>query len=380
MANLSKPFVFGISVDSKHFIGREKEIERLSANFRYGVNTIMISPRRIGKTSLVKQVSKTIEDKNIKIVHLDIFSCRSEYDFLNMFASALLQQTSSHADEWKQNIRDFLARVTPKITLSPDPTQEFSISLGITPKTYKPEEILNLPQLIAEKRGYHIVMCIDEFQQIGDFPDSLTVQKKMRTIWQHQQNVSYCLYGSKKNMMSALFQQQSKPFYKFGQIMTLDTIPTETWVPYICSRFATEGKTIPEDIAAEICSMVNNHSSYVQELAYNTLLRTRESVTTMANLQSAFNDLLDDNTTYFIEKTEKLTSYQLNFIRAIIDGVHNNFGIKEVREDYHLGSPSNIVRIKTALQEREIIDINDKGTFISDPVMEKWMQSRFEWC
>lgn len=248
MANLSKPFVFGISVDSKHFIGREKEIERLSANFRYGVNTIMISPRRIGKTSLVKQVSKTIEDKNIKIVHLDIFSCRSEYDFLNMFASALLQQTSSHADEWKQNIRDFLARVTPKITLSPDPTQEFSISLGITPKTYKPEEILNLPQLIAEKRGYHIVMCIDEFQQIGDFPDSLTVQKKMRTIWQHQQNVSYCLYGSKKNMMSALFQQQSKPFYKFGQIMTLDTIPTETWVPYICSRFATEGKPSPRTL------------------------------------------------------------------------------------------------------------------------------------
>ena len=99
----------------------------------------------------------------------------------------------------------------------------------------------------------------------------------------------------------------------------------------------------------------------------------------MANLQSAFNDLLDDNTTYFIEKTEKLTSYQLNFIHAIIEGINNNFGMKEIREGYHLGSPSNIVRIKTALQERESIDSNDKGIFISDPVMEKWMQSRFEW-
>ena len=77
-------------------------------------------------------------------------------------------------------------------------------------------------------------------------------------------------------------------------------------------------------------SMVNNHSSYVQELAYNTLLRTRESVTTMANLQSAFNDLLDDNTTYFIEKTERLTSYQLNFIHAIIDAMLGAAGMDDI--------------------------------------------------
>lgn len=376
---IAKPFVFGISVDSSHFIGRENEIERLSANFRYGVNTIMISPRRIGKTSLVKHVSKFVENKEIKIVHLDIFSCRTEYDFLNMFAASLIQQTASHVDEWRQSIRDFLSRVSPKITLSPDPTQEFSISLGITPKSYKPEEILNLPELIAEKKGYHIIICIDEFQQIGDFPDSLTVQKRMRTVWQHQGNVSYCLYGSKKNMMSSLFQQRSKPFYKFGQIMSLDVIPTETWVPYICSRFESEGKTISEDFAAQICSMVRNHSSYVQELAYNTLLRTKGDSTTIDNLKAAFNDLLDDNTTYFIEKTERLTSYQLNFLHAIVDGIHKDFGVSCIREEYNLGSPSNIPRIKKALQERELIDITDKGCFISDPVLEKWMKYRFNW-
>ena len=72
----------------------------------------------------------------------------------------------------------------------------------------EPEEILNLPQRLAEKRGKHILICIDEFQQIGEFADSLTMQKRMRGVWQCQQNVSYCLFGSKKHMLENIFQNR----------------------------------------------------------------------------------------------------------------------------------------------------------------------------
>lgn len=374
---MRKPFVFGVAVEDENFVGRSKEINMLTNNFKYGVNTILLAPRRMGKTSLVKRVAKDVQTDEIKIVHLDIFSCRNEYDFLNMFASAVLKQTSSHLDEWMQNAKDFLSRIVPQVSFSPDPTQDYSISLGITPKTHQPEEILNLPEQIARKKGIHIVVCIDEFQQVGEFPDSLYVQKRMRSVWQHQQNVSYCLYGSKKNMMITLFQQRSKPFYKFGSTMELGTIPAEDWTPYLRRQFTSEGRTLSEPLATKICDMVELHSSYVQQLAFNVLVCTPTGEAASEDiLNQAYENLLDENTSLFQEKTESLTSYQLNFMKAIIAGVHEDFGKTNIREEYNLGSHSNIVRIKTALIEKELIETRSDGVFIADPVMKKWLSSR----
>lgn len=374
---MRKPFVFGVAVEDENFVGRSKEINMLTNNFKYGVNTILLAPRRMGKTSLVKRVAKDVQTDEIKIVHLDIFSCRNEYDFLNMFASAVLKQTSSHLDEWMQNAKDFLSRIVPQVSFSPDPTQDYSISLGITPKTHQPEEILNLPEQIARKKGIHIVVCIDEFQQVGEFPDSLYVQKRMRSVWQHQQNVSYCLYGSKKNMMITLFQQRSKPFYKFGSTMELGTIPAEDWTPYLRRQFTSEGRTLSELLATKICDMVELHSSYVQQLAFNVLVCTPTGEAASEDiLNQAYENLLDENTSLFQEKTESLTSYQLNFMKAIIAGVHEDFGKTNIREEYNLGSHSNIVRIKTALIEKELIETRSDGVFIADPVMKKWLSSR----
>lgn len=377
---MNKPFVFGVAVEEEHFVGRSKEINMLTKSFKYGVNTILLAPRRMGKTSLVKRVSKEVQSDEIKIVHLDIFSCRSEYDFLNMFASAILKQTSSHLEEWMQNAKDFISRIVPQVNFSPDPTQDYSISLGITPKTHQPEEILNLPELIAQKKNMHIIMCIDEFQQVGEFADSLYVQKRMRSVWQHQHHVSYCLYGSKKNMMRSLFQQRSKPFYQFGTTMELGTIPVEDWIPYLRRQFTAEGRTLSESMATEICNMVELHSSYVQQFAFNVLICTPSGgVVTEEVLNQAYENLLDENTTLFQEKIENLTSYQLNFMKAIIADIHEDFGKANIREEYNLGSHSNIVRIKTALIEKELIETRNNGIFIADPVMKHWLKSRFCW-
>lgn len=376
---MRKPFVFGVAVEEEHFVGRSKEISMLENNFKYGVNTILLAPRRMGKTSLVKRVAKEIQSEEIKVIHLDIFSCRNEYDFLNMFAAAILKQTSSQMEEWMQNARDLLSRIVPQLNFSPAPAQDYSISLGITPKTT--EDVLNLPELIAQKKGVHLIICIDEFQQVGEFPDSLYVQKWMRSVWQHQQNVSYCLYGSKKNMMTSLFQQRSKPFYKFGTTTELGTIPVEDWIPYLCRQFKSEDRILSEDMAERICNMVELHSSYVQQFAFNVLVCTPigKSVTEEAFSQ-AYENLLDENTSLFQEKTESLTSYQLNFIKAILSDVHKDFGMAATRDKYNLGSHSNIARIKTALIEKELIESRSDGLYIADPVMRQWLKSRFSWA
>ena len=370
---MDKPFIFGVPVEDSHFIGREGEINRLATNFKYGVNTVLISPRRWGKTSLVNKVASMVVSKDLLVVKMDVFSCRNEYDFYNVFSEAILKQTASKVEEWKDLAKGFIERLAPKISMSPDAMSEYSISLGITPKTHTPEEILQLPETIAQRKGCHVLICIDEFQQVGEFPNSLTVQKRMRSVWQHQKNVSYCLYGSKMHMMTNLFQKKSYPFYKFGEMLYLKPISLEAWTAYITERFTQEGKHISKKLIQRLCETVEYHSSYVQQLAYCTLLLTEENVTEEI-LVAAIEDLVAQNSSIFIEQTQSLTSYQMNFLRAILYGINNGFNEKEVRESFNLGVPSNVARLKKSLIDKELIEYTEKGVEIGDPVLRLWLK------
>lgn len=374
---MQQPFIFGIPADDPYFIGREKESIRLEANFKYGVNTVLMSPRRWGKTSLVNRVAKTASGKNRIIVQMDIFACRSEYDLYNTFSSAILKQTASRIDEWKDLAQGFIERLTPKISITPDPGSEYSVSLGITPKTHSPEEVLGLPEKIAQRKGCELVICIDEFQQVGEFPDSLAVQKRLRSVWQHQQHVSYCLFGSQLHMMTRLFQKKSYPFYKFGEIINLKPIPLQAWIPYIQGRFEQFGKKISESYATKICDTVQFQSSYVQQLAYSVFLLSEKEVDN-ASFERAVDDLVAQNNTLFIEQTQSLTMYQLNFLRAVMDGVTHGYGEADVREKYNLGSPSNITRLKQAMVEKELVDLSSEGIVVGDPVLKLWLKRIFK--
>ncbi|MGM9737773.1 MAG: ATP-binding protein [Candidatus Cryptobacteroides sp.] len=370
---MNRPFVFGVPVDDAHFIGREKEISRLSNNFNFGVNTIILAPRRWGKTSLVNKVAGLCSSEKTIIVRMDIFACRSEYEFLNLFSSELLRQTSSRIDELKELAKGFIERLTPKISLSPDAVSEYSISLGITPKTHSPEEVLRLPQIIAERKHCEIIICIDEFQQIGEFQDSLNVQKRLRTFWQNQKNVHYCLYGSRMHMMSNLFQKKSYPFYKFGDILNIAPIPLEEWAPYIQNRFKANGLTIENPEIKQICESVEYQASYVQQLSYSVMLLSSGKVSS-EDIDNGIEDLISQNSIAFIEQTKSLSGYQMNFLRAVVDGIHSGFGEAKVREKYNLGSPSNIPRLKNALIGKELIELSGNGIIIGDPVLRLWLK------
>ena len=126
----NKPFVFGVATSGDNFTDRKKETARLLSNFRHGVNTVLISPRRWGKTSLVRKVCRLAQSDTLKVVYLDIFSCRSEREFYDAFASAVLKQTSSKLEEWMENARLFLSRISPKISLGTEPMTDFFHLVG----------------------------------------------------------------------------------------------------------------------------------------------------------------------------------------------------------------------------------------------------------
>ncbi len=377
MANGNEaPFVFGVRVEGDTFTDRKEETNRLKMNFLYGVNTILISPRRMGKTSLVEKVSSMVECGSLKIAKIDAFGCRSENDFINAFATAVVRATSTKWEEWIENAKTFLSRFIPKISIGQDPISDFSIALEYNESNTVTEDILQLPETIAKQKGIKIVICIDEFQQIADFPDSLTFQKKLRSIWQLQRNVSYCLYGSKKHMMETMFQSQSHPFYRFGDIFYLNKIAESDWVEFICNRFKVTGKEISPELATEICSVTDRYSSYVQQLSWLVWLRTTFRAT-KEDVEYGIDHMLDACEPLFIQQTESLSSYQMNFLRALTDGVTTGFTRSEILNNYQLGTAANISRLKKALTEKDLIALTaPKKLQISDPILALWLKRR----
>ena len=374
---MCKKFVYGVAVSDYNFIGRERETKRLLDNFKGGINVILMSPRRLGKTSLVKHVCNKLDDKDIITVYLDIFGCKSEYDFYNKLTAEVLKQTASKHELWFEEAKEFLYRLTPKISFSPEPNSDFSISLGITPKTHTPEEVLQMTETIAIKRKKRIVICIDEFQQIGEMANSKQIQARLRTVWQHQKHVSYCLFGSKHHLMSTIFLHRSMPFFQFGDTISLNKIATEDWVEYIVSHFADGKRTISHALAEEICKFTENYSAYVQQLAWLIFTLKEEGETvTEDDVRQAENDLLATNNILFMQMIEPLSEFQLNFLRAIASGIKKDFGLSEVREEYNLGSYSNITRLKTALLERDLIEKKETELVITDPIFAKWLKRK----
>lgn len=375
MSTIDKPFAYGVSVSGDNFTDRKTETRNLVMNFTHGVNTILISQRRMGKTSLVHRAIELIDDDSVIPVFLDIYDCRDEYDFYNKFSEGIIKAASSTVDAALRNVAEFIGRISPKISVSPDLVNEYSISLGLTPRQICPEEILNLPERLAEKRGKHLLICIDEFQQIGEFSDSLTVQKRMRGVWQHQQNVSYCLFGSKKHMLENIFQNKRMPLYQFGQMMYLGKIGMKDWMEYIASRFEACGKKISPEISEKLCLTVECYSSYVQQLAWNLFVET-DTEATGNGLEAATGQLLAQNNSFFTEQIRTLTGYQINFLKAVCSGIHSGFTSEKVLSEWNIGTKSNISVIRESLLKNELIEERGNEIWLADPVFRIWLEGR----
>lgn len=371
---MENPFIIGKAAEGDYFINRVEDRRRLNANLTHGINTVIISPRRWGKTSLVKNVLSSIDDERFLTVFVDVFRCKSEYEFYRNFSTCVIKQTSSKIDEWVETVKTFLSGITPKFSFGSDPLNDFNLSFEWNERDDAEDEILSLPQKIAEKKGKKIIVCLDEFQQIAEFPSSVDFQKKLRSVWQHQQDVTYCMFGSKKHLMENFFSNKSMPFFKFGDMMFLKKIEITEWIPFICRNFSNTGKSISEKQAERICNVTACQSSYVQQLSWITWYKT-EGITTDKNIDSAIDDLLEQNKTFFQSDVEQLTELQYNFMRAVADGVTQGFTRKDILRKYRLESSANVQAIKKAMISKDLIYMDDDGnTQFNDPLFSLWVR------
>ena len=369
---MQAPFSFGKIVSEDGFTNRVADIKRLTENLQNHVNTILISPRRWGKSSLVKKVAANISNRNTKVIVLDLMRIRNEEEFYKVLATETVKATSNKLNEWIAAGKEFFKHITPKISLGADPMHDFDISFEWmeVEKNYK--EILNLPENIAIKKKLKLVICIDEFQNCQSFDEPKLFLKRLRTEWQHQQNVTYCLYGSRQHMMSELFEKQSNPFYKFGDVIYLSKISRSDWISYIRKQFTSTSKSISNELANHIAEMVQDHSYYVQQLSYLVWLTTSRTVTHEI-VQAAVENLLAQNAILYTRDTENLSNTQFNFLKALANGVHTGLSSKEIGNKYNLGTSANVLKLKKALIQTELID-DQLGIYFLDPVYELWFK------
>ncbi len=375
---MNTPFIFGKLAIDQNFTNRKAEIIKLKQNFSSGINTILISPRRWGKSSLVKKVGEEVEadHKNIRMVYLDMFNIRTEEDFCKRLSESVIASASSKLEESLSLIKKFFKQWIPKVTISPDAVQEVSLSLNWEDVKKNPDEILDLAELIAIEKQLKLVICIDEFQNLSNFNDPLGFQKKMRSHWQQHQHVSYCLYGSKRHMMIEVFTHQSMPFYKFGDLIFLPKISTSNWKIFIQERFKSTNKMINEKQAEQIAILVENHPYYVQQLSQLCWFRTSLELSD-EDIDLSMDSLVMQLSLLFLNITESLTTTQINYLKALVDGTRM-LSSREVINTYHLGSSANVARIKQALINKEIIDDLVVGNpEILDPVYKYWLKNYY---
>jgi len=178
------PFVFGKTAEGENFTNRKDECARLKQNFFSLTNTTIVSPRRWGKSSLVKAVAKECmaKDKKLKVCIIDLFSVRSEGEFYAHFASSIIRATSSKWEERLGVAKEFLSHLRPQIVFSPNHQEEISFDIEWEKAAQDPDKILELPEKIAHSKGLRLVVCIDEFQNVGEFKESLAFQKNFARI------------------------------------------------------------------------------------------------------------------------------------------------------------------------------------------------------
>jgi AAA+ ATPase superfamily predicted ATPase len=372
---MESPFQFGTLATKENFIDRNEDRAMLKQLLTSHINVMLISPRRWGKSSLVKRSMEelTSEENDIKVCFIDAFSISSEAEFYRTFASKVIECASSKFEKWAEDAKDLLNGVIPQLIIKDQITDFMAFDIKFKPEEKDKLTILQLPETLAKKKGIKIIVCIDEFQQLSNLAEYKDMEGKMRSVWQQQEQTTYCLYGSKRHMMMDIFNNSNNPFYRFGQVVFLDKITKDNWMPFIIEGFRKTNKHISEDYASQICDIVECHSWYLQQLSFFIWTKTEKEVTA-DDFNYGVKQLLNINTPMFQSDSNKLTPAQLELLRAIAAG-ETKFSSAEVNSKYNLGNPNTLAKNKRSLQEQDIIEKTKDNTFhFVDPIFKLWIE------
>jgi len=379
---VQNPFVYGEVVPVEAFVDRETELERLVEDLSAGQKVFLISPRRYGKSSLIRQALRAATRRGALAVDVTVSSYSSYLSFLEGYARALagVETRWERARNWLTTV---ITSTRPEVRYEPGITGSGRVAVSF-PMVHTQRdvnrlanEVFALPGQLATERKRTIIVALDEFQAIDAFNGG-SVEHALRAAAQHQRTVGYVFAGSEPSLMEKMIGPK-RPFYKAGPVMRLDKIPPDVFAAFIEARFGKSGIRAEAGLGVAIVDLAGNLPYDVQRLAHETWDDARSMGARRATLDALHTTLarlLAEQEPIFEAVWQRLTLAQRAVFRAVV--LQNGQGLlsSDVRARYRLGGPSSIQTSLAALVKQDLVLKEGSQYVVVDSLLREWIARR----
>jgi len=376
---MDNPFVYGEVVPAAAFVDRVVELDRLVADLAAAQKVFLISPRRYGKSSLIRHALAAMARRGALTVEVTVSSFSSYVAFLEGYARALVA-AESRWDRARTWLLEVIRSTRAEIRVAPqsDPFGSVTVSFPNVRSERDiarlAQEVFALPARLAEARRRTVIVALDEFQAIGGFNGG-SVEHTMRAAVQHQRAVGYVFAGSEPSLMERMIGPR-RPFYKAGPVMRLDKIPPDEFAAFIESRFNRSGIRAEAGLGAAVVELAGNLPYDVQRLAHETWDDVRTASrrrATLDDLHGALRRLLAEQQTMFEARWQRLTLPQRAVLRAVVLQDGRELLSADVRERHRLGGASSVQTALSALLRDDVIAREGNRYTVVDSLLREWV-------
>ena len=373
----TNPFLLNGYQSPELFCDRKEESAQLISNAVNGINSTLLSIRRMGKTGLLHHSLYQLQHKKKGLgIYVDIFDTENLRDFINRLASAILQSVPEKHTFWKKAMV-FLKQLRPvisydELTGQPQVTLDYSQAKQYE---YTLQGILSF----LEKHNKLIVIGIDEFQQITQYPEK-NMEAMLRTHIQKLKNVRFIFSGSSPHLLAEMFHYAKRPFFASTQSIELKEINKKEYQAFITQQFAKHKRKIDEQALEFILEFTKQHTYYTQAIC-NKLFTNGEKNIQLEHVQWAAHQLLLQNETVYFQYRTMLTPNQWAMLKAIAkEGNMYQPNAKNIAQKYQLGPSSVIQRSIEALLSKEMIysKVTENGKYycVYDCFLARWLEQK----
>jgi len=368
---MKNPFVYGVEVSGENFVDREEELRELANELLSGKSVLLLTPRRLGKTSLIREFFRRHRDEIIS-AHIKLYETGSE----TALAEKILEEISASAysgfEKALRAAQKFFRELRPSFTLTKDGGIRVELHREITQPEL--EEVLDFPEKVGRESGRRVVVAFDEFQEICLF-NGLRLEKLMKSKFEGHEHASYIFAGSKRHLLLEIFSKEDRPLFRFAKPMELGYISAGDFKPFIVEKFHRTGGSIAEEVVDRILEYTQGHPYFTQQLCHELWNLSRE-VGDPSEVERAVDLIVAHHSVEYEQIWDMLrSSSQRNLLRGLSLEPGANIYSRGFIERYGLGTASHVKKAYEALKEKGIIEevAGGRGK-ISDIFFAEWVK------
>jgi AAA+ ATPase superfamily predicted ATPase len=351
------PFVVNGYYSPEYFCNREPETQTLKNALENQRNITLFSLRRMGKTDLIKHLFYSIgHRKDIHVVYVDIMPATNFTEFSILFSKAVLSAIARTESTIKKILNLFSA-LRPVISYNEiTGNPEISIDIKNIGAEYSLERVFHF---IEQNKTYFLI-AIDEFQQIVNYSDS-NCEEILRSYIQGLPNACFIFAGSRRHLLTDMFNSPGRAFYKSSSAMEIDSISEEAYTGFINNHFNNSGKSITSEALNEVISASQLHTFYTQYLCNRLYGKSHKNIGIM-HVHETLNEIISEYDSIFVNFINILTTFQIRLLRAIASEKWvENITSSAFINAHSLGAASSVASAAESLLDKElIIKVNNK--------------------